>query len=663
MRHLFCIALAIIALLCGATDVRSNSPKDSLAAALSDSEKALRELIVVSVESVPTFRSALEAHINGDFTTAARLYREVVERVPHFAPAVLNLGVSLAGAGRADEGVPILDSLLMEKRTPEHLYALALVLYEHNYGTATHEITRAQAALPLAREAATTAGDKKKQALYAVLFAECAFIVEDQLLFREAVELLQAVAPGEAMTHYLSAILAVSNDDLGTADEELQLAVAKGVRAERAEQFAEDSGIARYRLLWNVATVFFGVVVFWGLGLSVLFIAGRICSRAIMRVIEQGNPEELFGERERQLRHFYKRLIAVASGYYYVSLPIVSIGVLGLAVGFLLLCLSAGRIPVYLVLMVGIGSVVTVYHMARTPFIKIKHTDIGRLLLPEEAPGLWECVREVAAIAGTRPVDEIRIEPGTEIAVYERGTARERASDSACRVLLLGIGVLDGFRKDGFRAVIAHEYGHFANRDTAGGEAAMRVGKNMENLFVAMMQSGQTVWWNIGFWFLRLYHALFIRLSYGATRLQEVMADHKAVMLCGADAFKTGLHHVLIRSVEFNVMVNREMKEAIAEHRPLRNIYNLQVQSDEEQQEIEALVVEALSSTTSDIDTHPAPIDRFRMAEKVQGAAHVPVSGYVWEFFPNRDALTVEMNKVIRHRVNANSGFVLPVED
>ena len=47
--------------------------------------------------------------------------------------------------------------------------------------------------------------------------------------------------------------------------------------------------------------------------------------------------------------------------------------------------------------------------------------------------------------------------------------------DKAQRLLILGVGVLDGFRLNAFRAVIAHEYGYFSNRDTAGGDVAFPV--------------------------------------------------------------------------------------------------------------------------------------------------------------------------------------------
>jgi hypothetical protein len=74
------------------------------------------------------------------------------------------------------------------------------------------------------------------------------------------------------------------------------------------------------------------------------------------------------------------------------------------------------------------------------------------------------------------------------------------------------------FRLNSFRAVLAHEYGHFSNRDTAGGDVAMRVNDHMMKFAQAMYEGGQAVWWNIAFQFLRIYHFIFRRLSHGATK-------------------------------------------------------------------------------------------------------------------------------------------------
>ncbi len=54
------------------------------------------------------------------------------------------------------------------------------------------------------------------------------------------------------------------------------------------------------------------------------------------------------------------------------------------------------------------------------------------------------------------------------------------------------------------------------------------INRDMMKFAIAMIESGQAVWWNVAFQFLRVYHFLFCRISHGATRLQEVLADRVA---------------------------------------------------------------------------------------------------------------------------------------
>jgi Zn-dependent protease with chaperone function len=55
------------------------------------------------------------------------------------------------------------------------------------------------------------------------------------------------------------------------------------------------------------------------------------------------------------------------------------------------------------------------------------------------------------------------------LAVYEKGSYLQRMRDRGRRVLVPG-SVLTGLL-DSFKAIFAHEYGHFQNRDTVGGDA------------------------------------------------------------------------------------------------------------------------------------------------------------------------------------------------
>jgi Zn-dependent protease with chaperone function len=223
-----------------------------------------------------------------------------------------------------------------------------------------------------------------------------------------------------------------------------------------------------------------------------------------------------------------------------------------------------------------------------------------------------------------------------------------KAQDKAQRILILGAGVLNGFRENSFRAVLAHEYGHFVHRDTAGGEVAMRVNNDMIKFANAMIMSGQAVWWNLAFQFLRLYHFIFRRIGHGASRLQEVMADRMAALNYGAESFEEGLRHVIRRSVEFQHMAHREIDEAVKSGRALQNLYDLSL---EKESSVEEEINTALNRQTSEDDTHPSPMVRFRLVRQVRLQGSPSATGMVWNLFANREGLTNEMSGWVNEQV------------
>jgi len=216
------------------------------------------------------------------------------------------------------------------------------------------------------------------------------------------------------------------------------------------------------------------------------------------------------------------------------------------------------------------------------------------------------------------------------------------------------VGVLNGFTRNAFRAVLAHEYGHFSHRDTAGGEVALRVNKDMIVFAYAMAAAGQAVWYNLAFQFLRAYHFIFRRLSHGATRLQEILADRVAVYLYGARAFEEGLTHVIYRGTEFQHLATREINAATDGRRALQNLYELpEARGSAAEGDVETAFRESLERKTSEDDTHPAPSERFRLAQRVRSKGEPEADGTVWELFADRDALTREMSQLIEQRLKA----------
>ncbi|HWN09551.1 MAG TPA: tetratricopeptide repeat protein [Pyrinomonadaceae bacterium] len=595
----------------------------------------------ISPKAIDDFKAGTTAMDAGNFDEAARLYESALRKAPQSDDILRRLGFSLIGQGKTSEGMALLEQALQENRSPENLISLATVLAYPGEGKEGSP-TEKRRAFALAKEAnrLPKSGDDID---YLTVLGELALEHDDLNEFRRVTEQLVARYPGVMVTHYYSALLAATDESWIIAENEMKEAERLGLPHEVAQRFY-DAGIRTRATVWRYATYSLYLVGAWVVGLGLLFGIGKLMSRKTLRSIETADPTEGASSSDISLRRWYKSLINLAGFYYYISMPVVIFLVIAVAASVTYAFLMLGRIPIKLVLILGIAAIVTVYKMIRTLFIKIESEDPGRSLTYEEAPGLWELTRTVAEAVGTRPVDEIRVTPGTDLAVYEKGSYRERSQDRAQRILIVGVGILNDFPQNGFRAVLAHEYGHFSHRDTAGGDIALRVNADMMKFGYAMAASGQAVWWNIAFQFLRVYHFIFRRISHGATRLQEVLADRVAASKYGPGAFEEGLKHVVRKGVEFQLAAEMEINESASSQRALQNLYGLQVT---ENPEVESMVEETLNRKTSEDDTHPSPNDRFRFIRKIVLTSEQPVSGQVWDLFKDKEALTLEMTKLV----------------
>lgn len=393
-------------------------------------------------------------------------------------------------------------------------------------------------------------------------------------------------------------------------------------------------------------SIFLGILVFWLCGFFLLYLLGVLLSNYTMRRIERQlrNGSVASGSAWRSA---YRFLINVAGLYYYISLPIILILLLILVVWVFYASLISGYLPFHWMFILFIGTCLTIHSMIRSLMLKIEEEDSGRELKRSEAPELFALTKEVAKALDTWEIDEIRITPETDLAVYEKGSRKEKRGDRGKRILILGIGVLTGFKQTDFRAVLAHEYGHFAHRDTAGGEIALRVRRDMSIYAHTLYLAGQTVWWNIAFQFLRLYHFIFRRISSGATRFQEIRADRVAAQLYGLPAFQSGLTHIIRRQIEFVKLARAEIKEAKKMKRPFRNLYDLAPFSTTD---IEEELSTILNRKTDPDDTHPSPVDRFRYLAGLNARAEKKTDACVPELFLDWPSIMQEMTDTIEQR-------------
>ncbi|NOT46872.1 MAG: M48 family metalloprotease [Acidobacteria bacterium] len=619
-------------------------------------EKALQdELRVIAPKAVDSFISGTNELDGGNYPEADKHYADVLSKAPDFEAALRRRGYTLVALGKRKEGQESAQMALSKNRSIDNLIGRASTLMSSQDPTFRPSSEESYEAARLAKEAWKLSGETDHDSAAMV---SAALLASDQLAeFETFAGQFRSKFPDSAEAGYYNALSLANRGDLDGAEAELARIQSLGTPNETVAPLlaainnARDEaffGLGRYRSYGYAAA---GLIALWAAGLLALFIGGRTLSARTLRAIEGSDPNDIGGAEHATLKRLYRRVISIAGVYYYVSQPFVIFLVIAAAAGIILMFLIIGTVPIKLVAVIGIISILTVFYMIKALFTRVKAEDPGRALTEAEAPGLWKMVRDVAETIKTRPVNEIRITHGAELAVYERGSFRSKMSDNAERILIVGTAILNGFDQNAFRAVIAHEYGHFSNRDTAGGDIAFRVNTDILRTADAMAEGGTATVYNLGFQFLRLFHFLFRRITQGASRLQEVLADRVAAYYFGAQAFKDGLEHVIRRELEFNHVADKEIGAAMAGNRAMQNLYEMSVQEDGAVQAIEDQFKGEIGRATTDDDSHPSPRDRFRFIENIRSTEIEHLNGEVWDLFADRTSIKAEMNEVIENLV------------
>jgi Zn-dependent protease with chaperone function/tetratricopeptide (TPR) repeat protein len=492
--------------------------------------------------------------------------------------------------------------------------------------------------------------------------ATARFALEDQndALFRQTTQQMLQRFPSNPQAHYFEGVRAAQDQDWKAAEKALLKARELGMEDESLAQLLKVA-IDNQRWIWQYAKILTAVLVVWFLGLAVIVVVGRVLSQRTLRAIREdghGRPTAI-GPLTRSI---YRWVVTAASLYYFISLPVMLVLAIALPLALAYALLMTPYLNLWLVgfvLVGGLGGILTALSGLRTAFVRIKDGAIGRSLRPAEAPQFWQLVREVARDVGTRPVDDIWIVPGVDMAVLERGTWRQKMNDTGQRVLLLGVGLLPNFRTDAMRAVLAHEYAHFIHRDTAGGDMALRVQAAMNRFIDAIVSRGPVRMWDITVQFLRFYVPLYYKLTLGASRLQEVLADRLAVERYGASALIDGFHHVVRRDVEFQHLTSRAVREAIrgtaataAFYAPAKSIIG------DDRIDLEADVRDALQQPTTDFDSHPGMGERIALARRVGVDRPVGEGAVILLFGEIIKSLARDMAKLITDDVKLQARFV-----
>ena len=223
--------------------------------------------------------------------------------------------------------------------------------------------------------------------------------------------------------------------------------------------------------------------------------------------------------------------------------------VLGLLIGFYLMCaaLVAGLIALTVVVFDTTGAdrasfallVVTlaaIFVVIRGVFVsthvRARHV-VGVEVTPAQQPALWARIHELAARVGTRAPRRLYLVPDVNAAVWEN--TRLLGLVPGRRQMMVGVPLLMAQTPAQLDAVLAHELGHYGNRDTQVGGL---VGRTRQGVLSALRTAGREGRFELpgAGLFVALfsgYAKVVLRVTQEASRAQEFAADRVAAEIAG----------------------------------------------------------------------------------------------------------------------------------
>jgi tetratricopeptide (TPR) repeat protein len=568
---------------------------------------------------------------------------------------------NLIESDNVSEALPLIQNQMKMNPSLDSMYSTVNMLKSKDVDGPEVEALRAKT-LKSAEEEIEKGSDRQ---LPYVAAAKLTLEDGDDEKFNDVADKMEEKFPDSEYTAYFTGLKKLKNNDFKGAEAALRQAEEKGMPADSVAAFLK-AAIDNQKWVWEYAAWTGYALGGWAVGLGLLFLLGKTLSTLTLRSVDRG-AEGVASPTDRALRFVYRGVIGAAGAYYYLSLPMVLLAAIALplSLGYAALMLPYVNIGlIVIVFVLGSCGVLTALSGIRTAFVRVKEFDYGRPCAPAEAPALWNVVRDVAKKVGTRPVDEIRIVPSAELAVVELGGMLRRSLNKGKRVLILGVGAMQGLKLHAFQSILAHEYGHFQNRDTAGGNVSLRVNLSMKNFADAVKKRGEIHWYDLAVQFLRLYHYLFRRLTFGASRLQEVLADRVAVLCYGRNALVEGLTHAIRRAVEFDMTVSKAIRDALCAGRPATAFYKLSATMDlDERESVESAVKKILNRQTDLDDSHPSPKDRFEMASRIKADNPSLTDELAWTLIADNDAVVGAMGRLVDEYVAHESREIVNVHN
>lgn len=181
-----------------------------------------------------------------------------------------------------------------------------------------------------------------------------------------------------------------------------------------------------------------------------------------------------------------KRVVAalVVFGIVYVLL-LALIVVLALAMGavaFALIAELAGAMGIMLGLALLAAGVLLVYFMVKFLFVKKEADRTGFVeIYQHEQPELFDFIKRISEEVGTSFPMHVYLSADVNAAVFYDSTVKSMFFNVP-KNLVIGMGLVNSLNLSEFKAVLAHEFGHFSQESMRAGSYVYQVNKAMFNM-------------------------------------------------------------------------------------------------------------------------------------------------------------------------------------
>lgn len=287
-------------------------------------------------------------------------------------------------------------------------------------------------------------------------------------------------------------------------------------------------------------------------------------------------------------------------------------------------------------------------------------------------PRLWELTAAVASELDLPPVGAILAVPSSRLGVYMDGPTPLALSGRGRRVLILGLVALHGLTVGQLRAILAHEYGHFGNRDTqwssyvyalshalaaatsalsrstADDERGARVAAHEITGTVALAQA--IVAFNPVRALLALFAGLWSLITPAFSRAGEVEADRQALERYGGATFAAGLRQVVANDRAWAIVIEPRYTAEALRGEPIVPRFSHLMSAD-----YHGLTSDRLADFAEEIlrepeppseeDTHPPLAQRLAYAARFKGTARTDTRP-VTALFDDWDGLDAAVARV-----------------